>query len=196
MNSVEISGTVTSFPGGPVGEGDFTIPEDRQKLAGVLKEVITNKLQSCLLARDFPAYRRHLNLQPFYFRGLPVEPVSNLVQYPLCQAESEDSLDFLVAKFLHQNGLHSVRNADKAGWAPLHYAALGGDTQLIAGLLRERADPNQRTAKDEPKLGIPPLTSALSIALLYGHNDAGCLLLDRGARSKSWPFPAMHLGCC
>ena len=152
-NSVEISGAVISFPGGPVGEGEFTFEEDRQMLADVLKGVIKRKLRLCLRTRDFPAYRRHLNLQSFYFRGLPAEPVKDLVHYPLCQEESEDSLDFLVAKFLHQNGLHSVRKADKAGWAALHYAALGGDTQLIAGLLRQRADPNQRTTKEEPQLG-------------------------------------------
>ena len=38
----------------------------------------------------------------------------------------------MVAEFLHQNGLRRVGEADRAGWWPLHYAALSGDTEARA----------------------------------------------------------------
>ncbi|CAE7612085.1 ANKHD1, partial [Symbiodinium pilosum] len=33
--------------------------------------------------------------------------------------------------FLHQNGLASVHEVDKAGWRALHYAAMRGDPLVI-----------------------------------------------------------------
>ncbi|CAE7451768.1 anks1b [Symbiodinium natans] len=122
--SMEVAGTVQSFLTGPVGEGEFTFPEDRDKLGPVLKGVVTRKLWSCLRARDFPGYRRHLGLQAVYFRGLPVDPEEGLV--PGFHASLAPSAsDLPAAKFLYQNGLRSAHGRDSAGWRPLHYAALG-----------------------------------------------------------------------
>ena len=163
--------------------------DDREKLGPVLQSVVRCKLLSCLKAQDLPAYRRHLNLQPFYFRGLAVESVEDLV--PGFDASYAPDLQaYVVAKFLHQNGLRSVREVDGAGWTALHYAALGGNSELIAGLLQQRAEPNRRTAKDEPNLGVAIWTSALDpwICLKHPENHLSQML-----SMNKQHFPQSHI---
>ena len=144
---MELVGSALQFVSGSVGEGEFTEEEDRKKLAPVLRQAVLRKLMFCLKAQDLPAYRWHLNLQSVYFRGLSVEPVRDIVPGYETSKDTDP-----VAEFFHQNGFVSVRDIDKAGWSPLHYAAMKGDAALVDGLLRRQADPNKRTAREQPKL--------------------------------------------
>eukprot|EP00439_Symbiodinium_sp_Y106_P069803 s356_g12.t1 len=171
--SMEVVGTVLSFPSAAVGEGDFTVADDRQKLAPVMRQILVQKLSQCLRAGDLPGFRRHFNLQAVHLRGLEIESVSN----PLQRSDGDS-----VAEFLHQNGLRRVDEADTAGWRPLHYAALAGNTRVLKGLLEQRADLNRRTSKDEPMLGFPAWTSVLEIATFYKHHEATRWLLAARAR--------------
>ncbi|CAE7709774.1 ANKRD17 [Symbiodinium sp. CCMP2456] len=170
--SMEVVGTVLSFPSAAVGEGDFTVADDRQKLAPVMRQILVQKLSRCLRAGDLPGFRRHFNLQAVHLRGLEIDPVGGLLQ-----RSHGDS-----AEFLHQNGLRRVDDADAAGWRPLHYAALAGNTTVLKGLLELRADLNRRTSKDEPVLGFPAWTSVLEIATFYKHHEATRWLLAARAR--------------
>mmetsp|Transcript_19932 Transcript_19932/g.46702 ORF Transcript_19932/g.46702 Transcript_19932/m.46702 type:complete len:622 (+) Transcript_19932:25-1890(+) len=171
--SLEVVGSVLAFVNGSVGEGEFSKEEDRKKLAPILRQAVVRKLMFCLSSKDFAAYRRHLNLQAFYFRGLNMEPVADIIPDFECNKGSTD----VVAKFLYQNGFAAVRDIDRAGWSPLHYAALNGDANIIDGLLQQGANPNKRTAREQPKLGCPPWTSPLDLALLFQHNDAARRLI-------------------
>ena len=126
------------------------------------------------------SYRLVLNLQGVYLSGLPAETLHEPVPGFSMNTET-DSVSMAVASFLFQNGFASVRQRDRAGWSPLHYASLRGDPTLIQGLLDQRADPNCKTRRDQPRVGIPPLTSAVSICLLYKHNKAARLLIEAGA---------------
>ncbi|CAE7697127.1 unnamed protein product, partial [Symbiodinium sp. CCMP2456] len=175
--SMEFVGSALQFVSGSVGEGEFTKEEDRKKLASVLRQAVLRKMMFCLKAQDLPGYRRHLNLQSTYFRGLRIEPVRDIV--PGYEAAKETDS---VAEFFYQNGFVSVRDIDKAGWSPLHYAAMNGDPALIDGLLRQHADPNKRTAREQPKLGCPPWMSALDLTMQFKQNDAARLLI--AARAK------------
>ena len=56
-------GTPLAFPGGVVGEGQFTVPEDRAKLATVLSQMLLRKLRTLLRAKDFVGYRLLLSMQ-------------------------------------------------------------------------------------------------------------------------------------
>ena len=89
--SMEVVGTVLSFPSGWVGEGDFTFADDRQKLAPVMRQILVQKLSHCLRAGDLPGFRRHFNLQAVHLRNLEVEPVDGLLSS--CDGDS-------VAEFL------------------------------------------------------------------------------------------------
>ena len=68
----------------------------------------------------------------------------------------------VVATFLHQNGFRGVREADSAGWWPLHYAALSGNPKLI----------NRGSTKDEPFLGFPD--NAHGVRALHSGWPATC----------------------
>mmetsp|Transcript_917 Transcript_917/g.2142 ORF Transcript_917/g.2142 Transcript_917/m.2142 type:complete len:626 (-) Transcript_917:189-2066(-) len=186
--SLALVGTELAFVGGAVGEGEFTLAQDRLKLAPVLKEAVRRTLLDCLASFDFESYRLHLNMQTVHLRGLNIGPVTDLV--PGFEPGFGGIPD-VVAEFLHQNGFRTVLDMDDAGWAPVHYAALGGRTDVIEGLLRQRADPNRRTSKDQPKVGCPVSMSALDLTMLFKHNDAARLLIAAGARMDGSIMPSM-----
>jgi hypothetical protein len=58
------------------------------------------------------------------------------------------------------------------GWSPLHYAASGPATEIVALLLDRGA---------EVDAGSPNATTALMMAARYGSEDSVALLLSRGA---------------
>lgn len=180
---------VTSYGGSP-GEGTFTVAEDRGKLVPVLLQVLRRRLLHDLRARDLVAYRLLLNLQSIHLRGLPAEPLQDLV--PGFEADaSRDPLTLAVARFLHQNGFSHVREVDRVGWSPLCYASLNGDPMLVRGLLEQRAGPNERTTKEHPHSGIPKGVSVLAIAATFRHNAAVQLLVDAKAKVDVGTNPAV-----
>ncbi|CAE7316189.1 ANKRD17, partial [Symbiodinium natans] len=187
--SLRMVGTVLSFGSGPVGEGEFTIEDDRLKLAPVMKQIVNMKLAMSLQAGDLPAYRRHLNLQTLYLTGLDTDHVCNVV--PSSEKTFAPDCDHPAAAFLYQNGFRSTGEKDSAGFRPLHYAAMSGSPQVVAGLLARRANPNRRTTKAEPKLGFPPWMSALDMAIFYKHNAAAQLLIGARAQLSGGTAPAM-----
>ena len=168
--TMEVVGTSMSLVSGSVGEGEFAFPEDRQALASVMRNIVLQKLKHCLQEGDLPGFRRHFNLQTVHLRGLEVEPVAGFL--PRHDADRASDCDTL-ADFLHQNGFQRCGEVDSAGWRPLHYAALSGDTELLRALLKEGADVNCRTAKDEPTLGFPPRMSALDMVVYFKHQKLG-----------------------
>ena len=101
-----------------------------------------------------------------------------------------------VAEFFHQNGLRRVDKADKAGWWPLHYAALGGNLEVLRGLLDQRADLNRRTSKDEPMLGLPLWLSALDVTVFYENHEAARLLVGARAQLGGGTTPAVVTAAC
>ena len=72
-------GTALSFPTGSVGEGDFTVTDDRQKLAPVLRKIVAQKLNHSLRVGDLPGFRRHFNLQTVHLRGLEIPPLAGML---------------------------------------------------------------------------------------------------------------------
>ena len=58
--------------------------------------------------------------------------------------------------------------------------------------MRHRADPNRRTRREEPELGLLPFVSALDLAVLHKHNGAAKVLIEARARLDGGYLPAMH----
>ena len=191
--SFQVVGTIASFVSGSVGEGEFSLEDDRWKLAPVMKSIVRNKLLLSLQAGDLPAYRRHLNLQTVHLRGLDVEPVDNLIPSDASPFDYQD----LVTTFMYQNGFTHIHAKDSAGFRPVHYAALSGNWQVVEGLLARHVDPNRRTGKPEPGLGLPPLMSALDLASLYVQNDVVELLISARAHLEGGLIPStQHAAMC
>ena len=209
VNIELVHGAEASVGGGPPGEGQFTRAEDLDQLAPVLAQAVRRKLYFLLRDQDFVpvlqaevfmkfaissfrmlgrprdevSYRVLLNLQAVYLKGLRAEPCFEPVPDlgPPTEGISTQPNTSIAMKFLYQHGFARVRESDRSGWSPLHYAALRGDSSLIKALLMERADPNSMTKGAQPRVGMPPLTSALAISLFYHHNEAARLLISAKA---------------
>ena len=183
-----ISGACASIGAGsgPVGEGAFTIPEDRSKLGPVLMKALKRKLLWLLKAEDLPGFRFWLNHQPFLFRGLDC----NLFEPVPGSEQNHADLNFspLLMKFFHQNGFCSICKMDGAGFSPLHYAALNGNPSLVQDLLTLQADPNQVTGKIHPDLGFEAGVSPLAISCAFKNNEAVRVLISARGKVTSTAF--------
>jgi uncharacterized protein len=72
--------------------------------------------------------------------------------------------------------ISSGAQVNRTGWTPLHYAASGGATHLVALLLDKGAD------IEAPS---PNGTTALMMAARYGAQDSAVLLVARGAKVRA-----------
>eukprot|EP00435_Cladocopium_sp_Y103_P046761 s657_g13.t1 len=178
----------------PTGEGDFAVAADRVKLGPILAAALKSKIEHALSRNDFVTYRVVRNLQSLYLRGLQTQFKLDVVPgfIPSCNATDPVSI---VEQFLYQNGFWNIHEVDSAGFLPLHYAALGGEPQVIKAMLDIRADFSRTTRKAQPLLGIPPWVSALGLALVCGHNDAARILIEAKAKVQETGViaPALHL---
>ena len=182
---MEVVGTLNSFPAGMVGEGNFTVQEDKHKLGPVMRQIIVQNLKQCLRSGDLPGFRRYFNLNGVYLRELQVESFSGFLP------SGDGRAGNAVAEFLHQNGFRRIGEVDKAGWRPLHYAALGGNAEVLKGMLEQRANVNWRTSKDVPAMGNPPWMSALDIASGAKHYQAARLLIEARAHLEGGLLPSL-----
>ncbi|CAE7694981.1 unnamed protein product [Symbiodinium sp. CCMP2592] len=172
------------------GEGCFTVEADRSRIAPVVKQVLKQKLTQCLQTGDLPSYRVVLNAQAILCRGLPVDPISDIVPgFDSTRHESDDAGSIMVAQFLFQNGFSQVSEYDAMGWSPICYAALNGNAALVKALLERRANPNDETKKGQPLLALQKMVTVLGISAFFKNNDVMTLLLEaradvspRGAR--------------
>ena len=178
---------------GPVGEGIFTVPQDRLKLGPVLVATLRRRILSLLKAQDLPGYRALLNQQHLLLRGLDCDSLGPFLGFE----EDLTCLDSasLVMKFFHQNGFRNVWKTDSGGWSPLHYAALNGDPSLVEDLLKLQADPNQGSRKVHPAIGQPAGTPPLSIACIFKNNEAAKLLMSAKAKVASGIFVRGPFNC-
>ena len=191
VTSLAVAGIGASFVSASVGEGEFSVEEDRERLAPVVKAIVKRKLTLCLQRGDLPGYRRHLNLQGVHLRSLDVQPLEGILPSATTTDASGDLLD-PVAKFLKLNGFRTVSERDEAGWFPLHYAALSGNIEVVEGLLFKRANIDQQTTKNEGTLGIPPGASALECAIFGTHNELAKLLIAKRAKLDGSSFPTLQ----
>ena len=61
----------------PVGEGQFSVAADRNRLGEVLKRMLRRKIAGCLVEADFHEYRLQRNFQRVYFRNFPIGPIDD-----------------------------------------------------------------------------------------------------------------------
>ena len=92
------------------GEGEFTVDTDRERIGGMVTQMVWSKLFHYLERREFHNFRFLFNSQNArFFRNLEVEPIDGLV--PGFHTETDPSVDsegFMLDWFLHQNGFRSV----------------------------------------------------------------------------------------
>ena len=178
---LELIATPAASIGGSPGEGTFTVDADRLQLAPVVLQSVKHRLLLYLQNEDLVGYRVCLNLQTVFLRGFPADPLGDLI--PGFDEANLDTGSLPVSRFLFQNGFSAVGDVDSQGWSPLHYGALAGDPVLLRSLLEHRAHLDRLTRKPQPQAGVPPRTSALSICLMFKHNEAARVLLAAKAQA-------------
>ena len=170
------------------GGGVFSFESDREKVAGIVRELVKQKLLYCLRKGDLVSYRFLLNEQFRIFRNLPIQVFDGFLigcdefdaSHPSL-LKAEVSKEPKLASFLYQMGFSHIAERDVGGFSPICYAAVRGDPLLLESLLRHRADPNDRVCKTCPKLGISRNTSLLAVCAFNGHNECLRVLIARRA---------------
>jgi ankyrin repeat protein len=101
--------------------------------------------------------------------ALDIDATNAMGETPLMMAALKGRLDW--SKKLIERGA----KVQKPGWAPVHYAATGPNTELLAMLLDRGAEINALA---------PNRNTPLMMAARYGPEDSVKLLLRRGADKK------------
>jgi len=100
---------------------------------------------------------------------LNVDATNAAGETPLMMAALKGRLDW--ARKLLDRGA----KAQKPGWSPVHYAATGPSTELLALMLDRGADINARA---------PDMSTPLMMAVRFGPEDSVKLLVKRGAEKS------------
>ena len=188
---IELVVATEALMDGSVGEGKFAVTADKFSLGPVLAAALRRKMLQALEEGDFVTYRIVRNLQGVHLQGLSAQPELDLVPGFVPSSEESSSA---VAHYFHQNGFIGINEVDRAGFCPLHYAALNGDPKLISALLEHRADLFKTTRQSQPLIGTPPWTSALGIAMVCKNNEAAELLIAAKAKVEGGGLgPVLHL---
>ena len=162
------------------GQGDFTVPTDRDFIAMIMKQMFRDKLTHLFRIGDLPEYRWYLNQQPTCFRGLNIDPIEDIVLLP----NHLDKGD-VVAKFLHQNCFSKINERDVKGYTPMCYAAINGNASVISALLAQGACPNDQVSKRDQKHQVFKGSRALDLSAWFSNHEAIELLLFAKANPVS-----------
>ena len=130
-------------------------------------------------------------MQNSIMQGLPAQELAE-PRPGFASAKGLDDESLAVSAFMYQNGFELVQEVDDAGWSPLHYAALAGQTLVVQGLLAQRANLDCQTQHEQPRVGIAPGTTALTISCFAHHNDVAKLLIAAKATMDLGLVPPLH----
>ena len=113
--------------------------------------------------------------------GVSVDPTSKDGLTPLFWAAQEGYLDILrvLLKAGADMSMRMNANTTECGWTPLISAACAGHAVVVAELLQHGADRSTVTAQQHEE--VPAGATALSVAVLKGHQDVVDLLRDSSA---------------
>jgi len=180
-----------------VGEGQFTIASDLDRIAPLMGYMVRKRLGSQLASADVHNYRILLNMRCVFFRNLNISKTDELL--PGFEPISGSRMNLASSnftRFMQLNGFADVLGRDSQGWTPMCYAALMGNPAVIEGLLDLRANPNDRIGNDRSDLHMAKNTPVLSVALFLQHTEAAKALIegraDMTARDVKGITPVHH----
>ena len=158
------------------GEGHFTVPTDRSFIAMVMEQMFRDKLTHLFRMGNLPEYRWYLNQQPTCFRGLTcnINPIEDMVPgHP----DHED----VVGKFLKQNCFSKIEERDAAGYTPICYASINGNTSVVSALLAHGSRASEQVSKRDENHQVYRGCTALHFSGRNSHHEAMELLLTARA---------------
>ncbi|CAK9088018.1 unnamed protein product [Durusdinium trenchii] len=178
--------------------GMFTVESDRERIGVVLAKLVKGKLLFCLENMELPHYRFLLNQQTSILRGLPVKPIEDVVP----GFEGEDVLERFMSlsavlgnmRVRYQNGFQNPFDYDSAGWSPMCYACMKGDVSLVAALLKQRVDPNEKIKKARAEINLDKGCSLIHICARFRNHEAMQVLFAANAAVNVQGIPHSPVG--
>lgn len=177
----------------PPGHGELSVESDRECIAPIMSAVLERSLAASLEGQQFHRYRVLLSMRGQLVGGLPLEAGSIGVVPACLETNATD-------EFLRQNGLLGPLEHDLHGWAPVHYAAVAGDEEVLRNLFDRNADVNCQTTKPDPDCLLEAGVSILMLAsYLNGNKRIVEFLLQKQADVNSATGvggnTALHFAC-
>ena len=172
----------------PVGEGEFSVDSDRERVLNLMKDMLHTQLLALLRTGDLHRYRFLLNRHRKLLEAFCSEVValSDQPNTPLGGGHGGNGGngghgDPVLARFLRENGFRGPWFRE-FGWTPVCFAALrGGGDRTLEILLKRQADVNEHITRSDPENHIHKGMSLLHLCAQFGNNEALKLLIDQRA---------------
>lgn len=165
--------------GAIVGDGDFTVEEDRKLLRPVVKALMDDYTVAMAKSSDalgLAKSRYVLAIRATLLQGLGNEDHASLEESPEEEA----------ATFLDRFGFRTLSDRGEAGLGPLHCAALEGRPRVAQAAVQAGADVNSSLGASVEELNLTEGSTALTLAGTQGHAEmVGCLLSLRADTERS-----------
>ena len=139
----------------PVGAGNFSYDADKLRLGPVMHRLVRNCLKRYLLSRDLANYRLLTCMKSNVFQGLGG-----------LSSDWSEVCRYSTPEFLDELGFHSPTERDDRGWAPIHYAAIAGNIQVMQGLLEQGAKVTDCITRPAPDFALPSGTPVLTLCVM------------------------------
>ena len=145
-----------------VGQGDFTVEADRQKLGAHLVEIIAARKALALADKDMLFYRHLHALTAYLLQGTGLAP-------------AEESFD----SWMNSMRFETVRDNERStGLTPLFYAVAAGRTDLAEAMIAEGADVNAALRINHADLTIIKGCTALHYTGYFRNGEASRRLVE------------------
>ncbi|CAE8684817.1 unnamed protein product [Polarella glacialis] len=185
---VRASHQVSLMPGfdyfqNPPGLGSFSMESDKGLVRELLDGVVLRQLEKLLDQGKLHHYRMLMSLREALFEGLgngrSLEPPSIVALIESAAVKRSEALIYLDT-FLLKYGFGSPCEKDEAGWTPLHYAAVAGDSDIMRSLIALQADVSGALLSHDADFCVLAGHTPIALSIRFSRNVVAtrCLLLS------------------
>ncbi|CAE8728123.1 unnamed protein product [Polarella glacialis] len=166
----------------PPGLGSFSMESDKGLVRELLEGVVLRQLEKLLDQGKVHHYRMLMSLREALFEGLgngrllePPSIVALIESAAIRNSQAEVYLDFLL-----KYGFGSPFEKDEAGWTPLHYAAVAGDSVIMRSLIALQANVSAALLDHDADFCVLAGHTPIALSIRFSRNVAAtrCLLLS------------------
>lgn len=158
-----------------VGEGSFSVEEDKARCAEVVGKLMVSKSVRLLREDKLHDFRRLSSLRQMMLRGLPMDWRESSMHASWASATRDPVDAFLLVHRL------SSPTARAGPTTPLLLASVLGDEDLVRGLLGRRASTEERERRNEAAYALPRGARPLTLAARGGHLAVVQVLMEHRA---------------
>ncbi|CAE8703195.1 unnamed protein product [Polarella glacialis] len=174
----------------PPGLGSFTVESDKALVKELLEGVVLRQLETLLDQGKLHHDRMLMSLREALFEGLgngrSLEPPSIVALVESAAVKRSQALIYLDT-FLLKYGFGSPCEKDEAGWTPLHYAAVAGDSVLMRSLISLQANVSAALPSVDTDFCVLAGHTPIALSVRFSRNVAAtrCLLLSGVSANES-----------